>query len=92
MYGDGNSSRMVGDIISSTTRVTDGLSEATGVDIRGILSSFLGGRAVSAPASEEPVKSEKDDEPFDAEKFMEEILPADTADTSSDFEDTDSRH
>ena len=49
MYGDGNSSRMVGDIISSTTRVTDGLSEATGVDIRGILSGFLGGRAVSAP-------------------------------------------
>ena len=41
MYGDGNSSRMVGDIISSTTKITDGLSEATGVDIRAILSGFL---------------------------------------------------
>ena len=41
MYGDGNSSRMVGDIISSTTKITDGLSEATGVNIRAVLSGFL---------------------------------------------------
>ncbi len=56
MYGDGNSSRMVGDIISSTTKITDGLSEATGVDIRAILSGFLNSKVntpdTPAPASE----------------------------------------
>ena len=55
MYGDGNSSRMVGDIISSTTKITDGLSEATGVDIRAILSGFLNSKMTAetpAPAPE----------------------------------------
>ena len=42
MYGDGNSSKLVGDIIGSTTKVTDGLSAATGVDLRNLLASFLG--------------------------------------------------
>lgn len=51
MYGDGNSSRMVGDIISSTTKITDGLSEATGVDIRAILSGFLNSKT-GTPAPE----------------------------------------
>lgn len=53
MYGDGNSSRMVGDIISSTTKITDGLSEATGVDIRAILSGFLNSKiSTENPAPE----------------------------------------
>lgn len=44
MYGEGNSSKLVGDIIGSTTKITDGLTEATGVDIRAILAGFLGGK------------------------------------------------
>lgn len=62
MYGDGNSSRMVGDIISSTTKITDGLSEATGVDIRAILSGFLNSKVntadKSAPETFEEVPTE----------------------------------
>ncbi len=91
MYGDGNSSRMVGDIISSTTKVTDGLSEATGVDIRGILSGFLGGRAVSAP--EESAEAVTDDisadesgtaDTFsDENEFMEEIPEAPATDSEN---------
>ncbi len=44
MYGDGNSSKMVGDIIGSTVKITDGLTEATGIDIRALLAGFLGGK------------------------------------------------
>lgn len=44
MYGDGNSSKMVGDIIGSTVKITDGLTEATGVDVRALLAGFLGGK------------------------------------------------
>jgi flotillin len=56
MYGEGNSSKLVGDIIGSTTKITDGLTEATGVDIRALLAGFLGGkvaapRAAAAPAA-----------------------------------------
>lgn len=44
MYGDGNSSKMVGDIIGSTVKITDGLTEATGIDVRALLAGFLGGK------------------------------------------------
>lgn len=56
MYGDGNSSKMVGDIIGSTVKITDGLSEATGVDIRALLSGFLGGK-MSGREKSAPVDS-----------------------------------
>ena len=48
MYGEGNSSQLVGDIIGTTTKITDGLTEATGVDLRALLAGFLGGK-LSAP-------------------------------------------
>ncbi|MBQ9807736.1 MAG: hypothetical protein IJM55_02595, partial [Ruminococcus sp.] len=56
MYGEGNSSKLVGDIINSTTKITDGLTAATGVDIRSLLAGFLGGKmaaptVVAAPAA-----------------------------------------
>lgn len=44
MYGEGNSSKMVGDIIGSTVKITDGLTEATGIDVRALLAGFLGGK------------------------------------------------
>ncbi len=58
MYGEGNSSRLVGDIINSTTKITDGLTEATGVDIKAILSGFLGGKMASAQAAPAEPKAE----------------------------------
>lgn len=61
MYGDGNSSRLVGDIIGSTTKVTDGLSAATGVDLRDFLAGFLGGKKASAPAEEAQEDTESDE-------------------------------
>lgn len=58
MYGDGNSSKMVGDIIGSTVKITDGLSEATGVDIRALLSGFLGGKMSAAGKSAPDIDAE----------------------------------
>jgi len=40
MYGDGNSSKLVKDIIATTTQVTDGLKEASGVDLKELLTRF----------------------------------------------------
>ena len=42
MYGDGNSSKLVKDIVGTLTQVTDGLKESTGVDLQSVLSGFLG--------------------------------------------------
>ena len=33
MYGDGNSTRLVRDVMNSTSQVVDGLKQATGIDL-----------------------------------------------------------
>lgn len=44
MYGDGNSAKLVKDIMGTVVQVTDGLKESTGVDLQAVLSGFLGGK------------------------------------------------
>ena len=81
MYGDGNSSRLVGDIIGSTTKITDGLTEATGVDIRSLLAGFLG-----SSNAKQPEKTASADESKDAE--YSDFLEMDT-NVSDETEDTE---
>lgn len=45
MYGDGNNTRLMKDIMGTVNQVTDGLKESTGVDLRAVLAGFLGGKA-----------------------------------------------
>lgn len=42
MYGTSDSARLTGDIINTVTKVTDGVKEATGVDLTSVISNFLG--------------------------------------------------
>ena len=42
MYGDGNNTKLVKDIMSTVTQVTDGLKESTGSDLNDVLASFTG--------------------------------------------------
>ena len=55
MYGDGNSTKLMKDIMGTVVQVTDGLKESTGVDLQASLSGFLAGKVAS-------VSSEKSDE------------------------------
>lgn len=47
MYGDGNSAKLVGDIMKNVSQVTSGLKESTGIDLQSVLSGFLGGKMSS---------------------------------------------
>lgn len=53
MYGDGNSAKLVKDIMGTVTQVTDGLKESTGVDLQAVLSGFLGGKAAAGISDKE---------------------------------------
>jgi flotillin len=44
MYGDGNSSKLVKDIMGTLTQVTDGLKESTGIDLQSVLAGFTGAK------------------------------------------------
>ena len=48
MYGDGNSTKLVGDVMSSTSQIMEGMRESTGIDLAALLAGFVGGRAASA--------------------------------------------
>lgn len=48
MYGEGNSSKLMKDIMGTVVQVTDGLKESTGVDLQAVLSGFLAGKVASA--------------------------------------------
>lgn len=48
MYGDGNSAKLMKDVMGTVVQITDGLKESTGVDLQAVLSGFLAGRAATA--------------------------------------------
>ena len=47
MYGDGNSTKLVGDVMSSTSQIMEGMKESTGIDLGALLAGFVGGRAAA---------------------------------------------
>ncbi len=41
MYGDGNSAKLMRDVMGTVVQVTDGLKESTGVDLQAVLGNFM---------------------------------------------------
>jgi band 7 protein len=47
MYGDGNTSKLVGDITKSIAQINDGITDSTGIDLKSVLAGMLGGKIIS---------------------------------------------
>ena len=45
MYGEGNSTKLVRDVMNSTDQVIEGVKQTTGLDLGTILAGFIGGKA-----------------------------------------------
>ena len=45
MYGEGNSTKLVGDIVNTSTKVLESVKEATGIDLTSLLAGFATGKA-----------------------------------------------
>ncbi len=55
MYGEGNNAKLVGDITKSMSQIMNGVTDATGLDVKGLISAFIGGK-VAQPDYEEITK------------------------------------
>ena len=44
MYGDGNSAKLVSDIVTTATQVSEGMNESMGIDLKSLLAGFIGGK------------------------------------------------
>ena len=45
MYGDGNSTKVVRDVMNSANQIMEGVKESTGIDISSLIAGFAGGKA-----------------------------------------------
>ena len=64
MYGDGNATKVVKDVMTSASQIMEGVKESTGIDITSLLAGVVGGRvAAKAVTSEAAVASDEDDAP-----------------------------
>ena len=53
MYGEGNSTKLVRDVMNSTDQVIEGVKQTTGLDLGNILAGFIGGKiAGKAPEAD----------------------------------------
>ena len=48
MYGEGNSAKLLGDIITGTTQVTEGITQGMGIDVKSLVAGMLGGKLAGA--------------------------------------------
>jgi flotillin len=54
MYGDGNATKVVKDVMTSTSQIMEGMKESTGIDLGALLAGIVGGRlAGGAPTAPE---------------------------------------
>lgn len=54
MYGEGNGTKLVSDIVNTMSQVTGGVQEATGINVNALLSGLLGGKIASAKGEPSP--------------------------------------
>lgn len=53
MYGDGNSTKLIKDVIGSTNQVVEGMKESTGIDLAALLAGFAGGKLAKQSGNSE---------------------------------------
>ena len=60
MYGEGNSAKLLSDIVNGTTQVTEGISAGMGIDIKSLIMGALGGKMAADNAPVVVVQSAKE--------------------------------
>ena len=48
MYGEGNSAKLISDIVNGTSQITEGMTQGLGLDLRALLAGALGGKIAGA--------------------------------------------
>lgn len=56
MYGDGNATKVVKDVMSSASQIMEGVKESTGIDVNSLLAGVVGGRIATKADGEVTAK------------------------------------
>lgn len=52
MYGDGNNTKLISDIVGTTTQISEGMTQSMGIDLKALISAALGGKIAAAGVAE----------------------------------------
>ena len=61
MYGDGNATKVVKDVMTSANQVMEGVKESTGIDITSLLAGVVGGKVAAKAQAKSVAKSSSDE-------------------------------
>ena len=88
MYGEGNSAKLLSDIVNGTTQVTEGISAGMGIDIKSLIMGALGGK-LAADSNSAPVVVVENADQVKTLKAAKpaEIVPTTEIPTSEESED-----
>lgn len=88
MYGEGNSAKLISDIVNGTTQITEGFSAGMGVDIKSLIMGALGGK-LAADSNSAPVVVVENADQVKTLKAAKpaEIVPTTEIPTSEESED-----
>ncbi len=62
MYGDGNSTKVVKDVMNSANQVFEGMKESTGLDLQSLITGMLAGRALTPNCGSAPTEQSSSEE------------------------------
>jgi flotillin len=76
MYGEGNSAKLLADIVSGTTQVTEGISAGMGIDVKALLAGLVGGKlaAPSVPVINIPAPAGKPEQAEDIAQNADNMI------------------
>ena len=59
MYGDGNATKVVKDVMSSASQIMEGVKESTGIDVNALISGVVGGKIAAKAAKKDAETTEE---------------------------------
>ena len=54
MYGDGNATKLIKDVVGSTNQLMEGMKESTGIDLAALLMGMVAGKSIQPPQESVP--------------------------------------
>ena len=69
MYGEGNSAKLIQDIITGTTQVTEGVAQGMGIDLKALIAGMLGGKLAAGEGPTIVVDASSDKNPKEPKKL-----------------------
>lgn len=73
MYGEGNSAKLLADIVNGTTQITEGFTQGMGLDVKSLLAGLLGAKLADSNPPAPPVINIRTAEPPKPEAPQPEV-------------------